>query len=64
MVKVYLVYLCDTIYQFMDSTRIKRNYGTFKGDHAATFTLEDLINDYGLRETIKDNMDVSRYEMV
>ena len=45
---------CDTIYQFMDSTRIKRNYGTFKGDHAATYTLEDLINDFGLRETIKD----------
>jgi superfamily I DNA/RNA helicase len=38
----------------MDSTRIKRNYGTFKGDHAATYTLEDLINDFGLRETIKD----------
>ncbi len=46
--------LCDTVYQFMDSTRIKRNYGTFKGDHAAVYTLEDLIKDYGLRETIKD----------
>jgi len=46
--------LCDVVYQFMDSTRIKRNYGTFKGDHAAVYTLEDLIKDYGLRETIKD----------
>ena len=46
--------LCDTVYQFMDSTRIKRNYGVFKGDHANTYTLEDLIKDYGLRETIKD----------
>ena len=45
---------CDTLYQFMDSTRIKRNYGTFKGDHANVYTLEDLIKDYGLRETIKD----------
>ena len=46
--------LCDVVYQFMDSTRIKRNYGTFKGDHAAVYTLEDLIKHYGLRETIKD----------
>ena len=46
--------LCDIVYQFMDSTRIKRNYGTFKGDHAVTYILEDLITDFGLRDTIKD----------
>jgi superfamily I DNA/RNA helicase len=49
--------LCDVVYQFMDSSRIKRNYGTFKGDHAEFFTLDDLITDYGLRQTIND-MDV------
>jgi len=49
--------LCDIVYQFMDSSRIKRNYGTFKGDHAEIYKLEDLINDYGLRSKIND-MDV------
>ena len=43
--------LCDAVYQFMDSTRIKRNYGTFKGDHTAMYSLEDLIKDY--EHTIK-----------
>ena len=29
---------CDTIYhQFMDSTRIKRNYGVFKGQHEGMY---------------------------
>jgi len=48
---------CDVLYQFMDSTRIKRNYGTFKGEARIMYSLNDLINDFGLRETIKD-MDV------
>jgi DNA helicase-2/ATP-dependent DNA helicase PcrA len=45
--------LCDIIYHHMDSTRIKRNYGVFKGQHEGTYSLEDLIKDYGLRETIR-----------
>ena len=45
--------MCDLIYQFMDSTRIKRNYGTFKGDHATMYGIDDLINDFGLRDKIK-----------
>jgi len=45
--------MCDLIYQFMDSTRIKRNYGTFKGDHATMYSIDDLINEFGLRDKIK-----------
>ena len=48
---------CDTLYQFMDSTRIKRNYGTFKGELSGIYSLETLIKEFGLREKIKD-MDV------
>ena len=44
---------CDTIYHHMDSTRIKRNYGVFKGQHEGTYNLDTLINKYGLREDIK-----------
>ena len=44
---------CDTIYHHMDSTRIKRNYGVFKGQHEDTYNLDTLINKYGLREDIK-----------
>jgi superfamily I DNA/RNA helicase len=46
----------DTIYSFMDSTRIKRGHGTFKGSHADTYTIDDLINKYGLREYIKEDL--------
>ena len=44
---------CDTIYHHMDSTRIKRNYGVFKGQHEGMYDLDTLINKYGLREDIK-----------
>ena len=37
----------------MDSTRIKRNYGVFKGQHEGSYNLETLIKDYGLREEVK-----------
>ena len=48
---------CDVIYHHMDSTRIKRNYGVFKGQPEGTYSLEDLIKEYGLRETIKISKD-------
>ena len=41
----------------MDSTRIKRNYGVFKGQHNGSFNLETLIADFGLREYIKLSAD-------
>ncbi len=44
---------CDTIYHHMDSTRIKRNYGVFKGQHEGMYDLDTLINKYGLRVDIK-----------
>ena len=44
---------CDTIYHHMDSTRIKRNYGVFKGQHEGMYNLDTLIKEYGLREDIK-----------
>ena len=44
---------CDTIYHHMDSTRIKRNYGVFKGQHENLYDLDILIKEYGLREEIK-----------
>jgi superfamily I DNA/RNA helicase len=44
---------CDTIYHHMDSTRIKRNYGVFKGQHEGLYNLDTLINKYGLREEVK-----------
>jgi superfamily I DNA/RNA helicase len=44
---------CDTIYHHMDSTRIKRNYGVFKGQHEGVYDLDTLINKYGLRVDIK-----------
>ena len=40
----------DTIYSFMDSTRIKRGHGTFKGSHTEMYTIDNLINSFGLRE--------------
>tara|TARA_R110000772_G_scaffold79194_2_gene169531 strand:+ start:2015 stop:3646 length:1632 start_codon:yes stop_codon:yes gene_type:complete len=44
---------CDTIYHHMDSTRIKRNYGVFKGQPEGFYDLDTLIKQYGLREEIK-----------
>ena len=46
----------DTIYSFMDSTRIKRGHGTFKGSHTEMYSIDDLINKYGLREHIKEDL--------
>ena len=46
----------DTVYSFMDSTRIKRGHGTFKGSHADTYSIDDLISKYGLREHLKENL--------
>ena len=48
---------CDTLYNYMDSTRIKRNYGVFKGQPEQMFNLDLLIKEYGLRETIKLSQD-------
>ena len=48
---------CDTLYNYMDSTRIKRNYGVFKGQPEQMFNLNLLIKEYGLRETIKLSQD-------
>ena len=42
----------DTVYSFMDSTRIKRGHGTFKGSHGDTYTIDNLIHSFGLRESI------------
>tara|TARA_R110000803_G_scaffold104_2_gene275 strand:+ start:541 stop:2178 length:1638 start_codon:yes stop_codon:yes gene_type:complete len=44
---------CDIIYKHMDSTRIKRNYGVFKGKPEGSFNLETLVADFGLRDYIK-----------
>ena len=44
---------CDILYHHMDSTRIKRNYGVFKGQHENVYNLDTLIKEYGLREEIK-----------
>ena len=44
---------CDIIYKHMDSTRIKRNYGVFKGKSEGFFNLETLIADFGLKDYIK-----------
>ena len=44
---------CDILYHHMDSTRIKRNYGVFKGQHENVYDLDTLIKEYGLREEIK-----------
>ena len=42
----------DTIYSFMDSTRIKRGHGTFKGSHTEMYNIDNLIHSFGLRESI------------
>ena len=42
----------DTVYSFMDSTRIKRGHGTFKGSHTELYTIDNLIHSFGLRESI------------
>ena len=34
----------DTIYSFMDSTRIKRGHGTFKGSHTEMYTIDNCIH--------------------
>jgi superfamily I DNA/RNA helicase len=44
---------CDIVYHHMDSTRIKRNYGVFKGQPEGFYDLDTLIKQYGLREEIK-----------
>ena len=52
---------CETLYNYMDSTRIKRNYGVFKGQPEGFYTIDDLVNEHGLREHIlikKDMHDV------
>jgi len=46
----------DTVYSFMDSTRIKRGHGTFKGSHTEMYSIDDLINRFGLREYIKEDL--------
>ena len=46
----------DTVYSFMDSTRIKRGHGTFKGAHSMMYNIDDLINNFGLREHIKEDL--------
>jgi superfamily I DNA/RNA helicase len=43
---------CETLYNYMDSTRIKRNYGVFKGQPEGFYNIDDLINEHGLREHI------------
>ena len=43
----------ETIYSFMDSTRIKRGYGTFKGSRAEMYSIDHLINSFDLRKYIK-----------
>ena len=44
--------MCDLIYNYMDSTRIKRNYGVFKGQPEGMYNLDMLLNEYGLREEL------------
>ena len=46
----------DTVYSFMDSTRIKRGHGTFKGSHTELYSIDDLIQSFGLREHIKEDL--------
>ena len=46
----------ETIYSFMDSTRIKRGYGTFKGSRTEMYSIDHLINSFGLREHIKEDL--------
>ena len=46
----------DTVYSFMDSTRIKRGHGTFKGSHTELYSIDDLIHSFGLREYIKEDL--------
>ena len=46
----------DTVYSFMDSTRIKRGHGTFKGSHTELYSIDDLIHSFGLREHIKEDL--------
>ena len=40
----------------MDSTRIKRGHGTFKGSHTDMYTIDNLIANFGLREYIKEDL--------
>ena len=48
---------CDLIYNYMDRTRIERNYGVFKGQPEDLFSLDNLISSYGLRPIIeKENV--------
>ena len=45
---------CDNLYNFMDSTRLRRGYGVFKGDHTRYYDVTDLMGNFGLRENIND----------
>jgi hypothetical protein len=62
--------VCEIIYKHMDSSRIKRNYGVFKGDLEDVYNLERLIKEYGLRETVTyktteiNTRDATWYEML
>ena len=46
----------SVLYSFMDNTRIKRGHGKFKGSQANEYSIDDLINSYGLREHIKEDL--------
>jgi len=46
----------SVLYTFMDNTRIKRGHGKFKGSQASQYSMDDLINNYGLREHIKEDL--------
>jgi len=46
----------SVLYTFMDNTRIKRGHGKFKGSQANEYSMDDLINNYGLREHIKEDL--------
>jgi superfamily I DNA/RNA helicase len=46
----------SVLYSFMDNTRIKRGHGKFKGSQANEYSIDDLINNYGLREHIKEDL--------
>ena len=44
------------LYKNMDSTRINRGHGEFKGDHDETFDIEKLFQHFGLKRFVSFNM--------
>jgi len=54
------------MYEFMDNTRIKRNYGKFQGEHEYDYIIDNLFDDHGLRYKIdgKDADDMKWYEIL